>query len=327
MNALCIRSRSARIVVGGLALAVAAAAATAGVQLIVPTKVTNGASIQGDDNPAWAPGGGRVAWERRSVNPAYPAIFYKDLPAGAETQLTGAGESYPDYQQPCYSPDGSQVAYAKKDGTWYHIYVRPAGGGAETAVTSGTAGPNSDGLGDWMPAWSPDGQWIAFASSRGDLSSGMYDIWVIRADGSGVPRQVSHQGVDSGWPSWSPDGTRIVFSMNDEVWQVTKSGGAWGGQTVLWSGGNHPAVSPDGVHIAYENAADIQVRAWGPPLGAPIVITQGADDDRAPAWSPDGKSLAFSSNHDGNRAIWVASGLDQVPTVPVTLGRIKAAYR
>ena len=85
---------------------------------------------------------GRVAYESRDASPAYPTLYYKDVSGGTETQLAGAGVPGPDYEQPAYSPDGAWIAYVKKDGNWYHLYVCPAAGGAETAVTSGAAGPS-----------------------------------------------------------------------------------------------------------------------------------------------------------------------------------------
>jgi len=324
-------SRSARAAVcaAGLAVLVVAAAATP-LAVIVPTRVTEGANSQGDADPAWAPGGTRIAYDSRDIDPYYPRIFYKDIPGGTETQLTGSGEPTPDYEHPAYSPSGSQIAYTKKDGTWYHIYVRPAAGGAETAVTSGPAGPNAGFgvFGDLYPAWSPDGQWLAFGSSRGDLQFGLFDIWVVRSDGSSLPKPATAQAApDTGWPTWSADGNRVAFSQNNEVWQVARaSGNSWGTPSRLWDGGNHPAFSPSGRHIAYDSGGDILLREY--PSGPPIPITSGSDEDLGPSWSPDGKSLAFSSNRgDGNRAIWVASGVDAVPTVPATLARVKALYR
>jgi Tol biopolymer transport system component len=327
MSALHKLSRSAWAIACAAGLVALAAVAAPSPQTIQPTELTVGANAQGDANPTWSPGGGRVMYESRDLSQSYPSLFYKDMPGGAETQFAGNGEQYPDYEQPRYSPDGTQVAYSKKDGTWYHIYLRPAAGGSETALTTGAAGPSVGLYGDMQPAWSADGQWIAFTSARADPTFGMYDIWVIRVNGTGLARVTTPGAGDTGWPTWSPGGTHIVFSQNDEVWQVTKSG-TWGAPTMLWDGGNHPTFSPDGKHLAYDNGGDIQVRAYGPPIGAPVSITSDAYQDWGACWSPDGTALAFSSNRDnGNRGIWIASGVDQVPTLPVTLGRLKAQYR
>jgi Tol biopolymer transport system component len=321
-------ARPVRRALGAVALVgLATAAAAAPLALVTPVRLTNGNNSYGDSNPAWTPDGARVAYDSRDGDPYYPAIYYKQISGGTETQLTGQGEPTPDYEHPAYSPDGSQIAYAKKDGSWYHIFRRPAGGGVETPVTSGAAGPATGLYGDFYPAWSPDGQWIAFGSSRGDLQFGFYDIWVVRSDGTGLKQATTQKAPDTGWPSWAPDGNTLIYSQNDQIWRVSRGGGSsWAPPVWLWDGGSHPSFAPDGRRVAYDFAGDILVRAY--PGGAPVAVTSGADEDLGPSWSPDGKSLAFSSNRgDGNRAIWVASGLESVPTVPATLARVKALYR
>ena len=319
--------RRARGLLAAALAVVAATAAAAPMALIVPVRLTEGTNSYGDSNPAWTPDGSRIAYDSRDGNPYYPTISYKQLSGGAETQLTGQGEPSPDYLHPAYSPDGGQIAYAKKDGSWYHIYRRPAAGGAEVPVTTGAAGPASGLYGDFYPAWSRDGQWIAFGSSRGDPQYGLYDLWVVRPDGTGL-KQVTAQGApDTGWPSWAPDGNTLVFSQNDQVWRVSRGGGSsWAAPVWLWDGGSHPSFAPDGRRVAYDHGGDILVRAY--PGGAPVPVTSGPDEDLGPSWSPDGKALAFSSNRgDGYRAIWVASGVETVPTVPATLARVRALYR
>lgn len=328
MPAFLQYSRPARALAGAAGLAVlAVAAAATPLAPIVPVQLTVGENTAGDSHPSWAPGGTRVVYDSRDPDPAYSTLYYKDVAGGPETQLTGGGEPAPDYEHPAYSPDGGRIAYAKKDGAWYHLYVRPAAGGAETPVTSGAAGPSTGFYGDFYPAWSPDGQWLAFGSSRASPDWGLYDVWVVRVDGGGLA-QVSALGAADGEPcrpTWSPDGNTLLFSQNNEIWRAT-GGGPWGTPARLWDAGTHPAFSPTGRYVAYELAGDILVRGY--PSGGSVTITSGPDLDEFPAWSPDSKSLAFSSDRGGgNRAIWVADGVDAVPTVPATLARVKALYR
>ena len=62
---------------------------------------------------------------------------------------------------------------------------------------------------DHLPAWSPDGERIVFSSRR----DGNDEVYVMRADGSGIRNLTNHPSVDV-MAKWSPDGTRIVFVSN-----------------------------------------------------------------------------------------------------------------
>lgn len=115
------------------------------------------------------------------------------------------------------SPDGQKVAftYMLTDPNTYVstivIYV--------VDLTSGTIKElATDPAGQYDPVWSPDGQWIAFASRQG----GGTNIWVMRADGSD-----QHRLTDSGndrSPVWSPDGSQLAF--------VHLQGDKWGLYTI-----------------------------------------------------------------------------------------------
>ncbi len=88
-------------------------------------------------------------------------------------------------------------------------YTSDAGGALEIWITGSTPGSRatpltSDGGQNMNPAWSPDGQWIAFHSRRRG------GIWVVPSTG-GAPRQVAEVGSEA---AWSPDSSQIVFSSN-----------------------------------------------------------------------------------------------------------------
>ena len=76
---------------------------------------------------------------------------------------------------------------------------------------------------DWKPAWSPDGEDIAFYSNR----AGNRDIFVVPSGGGLVRQLTTHTGGDT-TPSWSPDGERIVYVSrrdgNHDIWVMSATG-------------------------------------------------------------------------------------------------------
>jgi len=159
------------------------------------------------------------------------------------------------------------------------------------------------------PAWSPDGRLIAFSSMR----YGSFDIFVMRADGSGTRRLTRTQEHDSR-PSWSPDGSRIVFDR-----------GQWGDLYVMNADGSgahrithdpaqetDPAWSPDGRWIAYvrrERGTRIhEIWLIRPDGSQPHPLTRLGAGSYSPAWSPDGSRIVFASNtRDRTWGIYVVS--------------------
>lgn len=156
------------------------------------------------------------------------------------------------------------------------------------------------------PAWSPDGQTIAFTGSY--LETGD-EIAVMNADGSNVRQLTSADGQDRG-PTWSPDGRTIAFwSERDdrerEIYVVSAEDGSERRLTNdsfadLW-----PSWSPHGNEIAYESyrGDGAELFAVSPHGGTPRRITPKGLDARDPAWSPDASQIAFVSSTDRGWAL------------------------
>ena len=126
---------------------------------------------------------------------------------------------------------------------------------------------------DWFPAWSPDGSRIAF--SRACRGTSGLDLYIVGANGRGLRRLV-HTRTDDLWPSWSPDGSQIAFVSGEPP--MTKPGQR-GVDPELWV-----------------------VRVNGHGLKR---LTDNNVRDETPAWSPDGKWIAFFSNRRGHKGLWV----------------------
>ena len=106
------------------------------------------------------------------------------------------------------------------------------------------------------PQVSPDGGWLVFVVRKTDLEAnkGRSDLWLVRADGTGLRRLTSHPEADSD-PRWAPDGELVWFisgrSGSSQVWSIRIDGGEARQITNEPLDVGNLVVSPDGKHIAF----------------------------------------------------------------------------
>lgn len=173
----------------------------------------------------------------------------------------------------------------------------------------------SDPSSDLRPAWSPDGTRLVFYSGR----SGNDDIWAIDVDGSDEAQLTQDQASDRR-PAWSLDGSKIVFdsdrSGSRDIWIMEADGSNQRQLTAGPAEEMFASFSPDNSQVlfyAYEDGRnDIWViDADGENLKS---LTNGLADVKqkqcafachAPAWSPDGKTIAYHADQGGKRNIWL----------------------
>jgi Tol biopolymer transport system component len=169
------------------------------------------------------------------------------------------------------------------------------------------------------PAISPDGTRIAYVST----ASGNSDVYVTDVLGGRVLQLTTDPGTDFA-PTWFPDGSAIAFvsdrSGQRDVWKVGQFGG---GATMLLENAEYPAISPDGTCIAFSGADDSgELRIWVTSLDGLSQATKlttgehGLWDHVCAAWSPDGRTLSYSSQTE----LWSVSVEGGVPR-RLTLGR------
>ena len=159
---------------------------------------------------------------------------------------------------------------------------------------------------DTNPAVSPDGAWLAFASSRG-RSLDQTSLWIAPLGAAAVPRRLTDGVAIDAHPAWTPDGGALVFASTRDgggfdLWRLAIRGGRPGELTRLTHGAGHevtPAVAPDGTVVYAEVTPDPEHRAIEThleeraPDGAIRTLTAGPADS-SPAVSPDGARLVFA---------------------------------
>lgn len=146
-----------------------------------------------------------------------PSLFVLDLELGGEPRLLVRGEGMQD--QATISPDAGTIVFVSThggDADLYSLPFRPEETQALEAARNLTRHPG----GDFRPAFSPDGQQIAFSSDRDGAPARLPsipfaiqeegDIYLMDTDGGEVERMTHAPGWD-GSPSWSPDGASLLF--------------------------------------------------------------------------------------------------------------------
>ena len=172
---------------------------------------------------------------------------------------------------------------------------RPPNGNVDIYVVDGKGGEpiqlTDDLAWDTWPAWSPDGNFLAFLS----------DLKLVVMEANGKNRRIIAANTD--WrPAWSPDGRQLAVMKRFSIWIFDVETGK-GREIPKTRVGMLPAWSPDGLQIAFrsdilhEGNWDIYLTDIDGQILWRLTTNQG--DDRYPAWSPDGTELAFSSDRSG----------------------------
>jgi dipeptidyl aminopeptidase/acylaminoacyl peptidase len=197
---------------------------------------------------------------------------------------------------PQVSPDGRWVAYVvgtqdvEKDKRDSDLWMVSWDGKEQVRLTA------SADTTERAPRWSPDGRYLAFLSARGDEAEKKKgaQVWLLDRQGGEAQKLTDIKGGISD-VAWSPDGRRLCLVVNDFDPSSDPE------KLEDWKRKTAPPIVIDRYHFksdqgGYLRRLHTHLTLFEVDTKKADVLTRGMFDDQSPAWSPDGKSIAFVSN-------------------------------
>ncbi len=275
-----------------------------------------------DLQPSWSPDGeailfvrGKTSGSRVESSDVFGRyldadIWRLDLESKKSTLLIN------DAANPSWSPDGTRIAFDAGRGGPHRIWIADSRGRNPQQLSS----DDTDAAHHVRPRWSPDGAHVVFQSLEGTK----FDVRVVSVESRRTNAVTDDYTMDI-QPVWSPDGEWIYFSSyrsgGINVWRmpVDREGLPIGAMEQVTAGPGHDLdldIAPTGriVFAILKQNADIWRLPVDPQTGvatgpAEEVIATTRENSRG-AWSPEGQTIAFSSDRGGEMNLWLMSLAD-----------------
>jgi len=273
-----------------------------------------------DREPSWSRDGNRIAFSSdRSGN--YD-VFDLDVAGGTVRQLTNSPAN--DYA-PAYSPINATIAFVSEREDRRGIWAVDTANASERSIAAATGAMSA-------PSWSPDGSKVIYnviANNRSNLVidgreiTSNEDVFPFRAQWISATEilytadgKIKTRGV-AGGDAVPIEFTAAVSFTRTPYTAAVRDFDSRNAQPVR--GITSPVISPDGSQVAFIALGDLWLMPIGPSTslgtgGAARRLTDDRFVETDPTWSPDGRSIAFSSDRDSTRDLWVrdlASGADK----------------
>ena len=160
-----------------------------------------------------------------------------------------------------------------------------------------------------QPAWSPDGERLAFASAR----DGNWEIYLFNVETNGVRRLTNSPGAVDQQPAWSPDGTQVAWTRTEgtaeDIWVAAVTGKGAHALSMAVGADRDPAWTPSG-QIAFASdrgGSGFDLWSADATTGVATPLVQLPGDERDPAFARDGSGLAFTHTESANTDVYVAA--------------------
>jgi Tol biopolymer transport system component/DNA-binding winged helix-turn-helix (wHTH) protein len=257
---------------------------------------------------SWFPDGSHVLATRLVSPSEQPSLWSMSVFGGTPRRIMDAAE------RGIVSPDGSQIVFVRGDYSHQEIW-QMQGSGEQAHKILGEPGDNVDAL-----VWSPDGRRIAYVVSRYQLGwdDAEVSLYIRDIGGHDLSRVLSSPRLRSAL-AWTPDG-RLIYSLSElppssqndtNLWAVRvdpRGVKTWGTPTRLTNGADakvRASISADGKKLIFLRGAEspgvyvTQVEGAGNRLGPLQRLSLDERRNYPYTWTPDGKSVIFTSDRDG----------------------------
>jgi Tol biopolymer transport system component len=255
-----------------------------------------------DVYPAWSPDGKYIAFTRTR------GIYLISPLGGPERKVC---DMHLRVSRLSWSPDAKSIAFVDQLATTAPSRI------FTVSVDTGEKHPLTDPgnqNGDFAPAFSPDGRWLAFARQRISNSAG---IFVIPAGGGNVRRLTSDHGSLDGIAR-TPAGRELVFASNRQgawaLWRIAMDAPAGTDPTLLPGATGEPGgpvigrlAGHESWRLVYDSfSSDSDVWRFDLPKAEhPVPLIASTRSEDSARYSPDGKRIVFVSDRSGFKEIWV----------------------
>ena len=261
----------------------------------------------GSADAAFLGGNGKLAFSSaRSGYPADNDLYTMNADGTVQTRITSLDR---DELDPSWSPDGTKLLFERNPGLRADIYVANADGSNRVQLTT-------DARSDVRPAWSYNGTQIVFASDR-NSAAGVYDIFVMNANGTNQVNITNTPTIKEDYPAWSPDGSVIAFSRNGDIHTMTPAGTNLRRLTTGAGDEIEPDWSPDSRQLVYRTGMATNDEIWrmnSNGTGQTNLTNNGSLVDEAPVWSPSGDKIAFIRDAFRNAEVYTMNTDGTAPT-------------
>ena len=271
--------------------------------------------------PAWSPDGQWIAFVRYQAGKAtgdlvlIPALGGPERKADEGVPRVAPGTSSSLRMGPAWSPDGRWLYFtAGTSAATYAVFVEPASGGERRRLIE----PQAGSYGDRSPAVSPDGKRLVFVRALADHHEDLFMADLRGGNAAEGVRRLTSDYRNTYSPWWSVDGKDVIYIAGEwssrlGIYRVRASGGAPSRVEGISSEyASALAIAPRGGRMIYSRALRdynlwrMALGVGGESAGTAVKLLSSTRFEVSPAYSPDGRRVAFSSNRSGVRQIWVA---------------------